>query len=43
MEERIHKTMPQSSMIGMLLQNQEMYSVVKSNRIWLMQHDPFSC
>jgi hypothetical protein len=42
MEERIHKTMPQSSMIGMLLQNQEMYSVVKSNRIWLMQHDPFS-
>ncbi|MPM76433.1 hypothetical protein SDC9_123431 [bioreactor metagenome] len=34
--------MPQSSMIGMLLQNQENYSVVKSNRIWLMQHDSFS-
>ncbi|HBM74621.1 MAG TPA: hypothetical protein DD429_03605, partial [Clostridiaceae bacterium] len=39
---RIHKTMPQSSIIGMLLQNQEEYSVVKSNRVWLMQHDPFS-
>jgi hypothetical protein len=26
----------------MLLHNQELYSVVKSNRIWVMQHDPFS-
>ncbi len=42
MKERIHKTLPQSSIIGMLLQHQEEYSVVKSNRIWLMQHDPFS-
>ena len=42
LKDRIHKTMPQSSVIGMLLQNQEKYSVVKSNRIWLMQHDPFS-
>jgi hypothetical protein len=42
LKDRINKTMPQSSVIGMLLQNQEEYSVVKSNRIWLMQHDPFS-
>ena len=41
-KDRIHKTLPQSSMIGMLLQHQEQYSVVKSNRTWLMQHDPFS-
>jgi hypothetical protein len=42
MKDRIHKTLPQSSVIGMLLQHQENYSVVKSNRIWIMQHDPFS-
>lgn len=42
LKDRIHKTIPQSSIIGMLLQNQEKYSVVKSNRIWLMQHNPFS-
>ena len=41
-KDRIHKTLPQSSIIGMLLQHQEHYSVVKSNRIWFMQHEPFS-
>jgi hypothetical protein len=41
-KDRIHKSLPQSSIIGMLLQHQEPYSVVKSNRIWFMQHDPFS-
>ena len=41
-KERIHKTIPQSSIIGMLMQNQENYTVVKSNRFWFMQHDPFS-
>ncbi len=41
-KERIHKTLPQSSMIGMLLQDLDQYSVVKSDRFWLMQHDPFS-
>ncbi|NPV89667.1 MAG: DUF2974 domain-containing protein [Firmicutes bacterium] len=41
-KDRIHKTLPQSSIIGMLLQHQEHYSVVKSNRLWFMQHDPFS-
>nr|WP_238473040.1 Mbeg1-like protein [Desulforamulus profundi] len=41
-KDRINKILPQSSIIGMLLQNQEHYSVVKSNRIWFMQHDSFS-
>ncbi len=40
--DRVEKTLPQSSVIGMLLENQEHYSIVKSNRIGLMQHDPFS-
>jgi hypothetical protein len=40
--DRITKTMPQSSIIGMLLQHQENYSVVESNRYGIMQHDPFS-
>ena len=41
-KDRICKTLPQSAMIGILLQYQEKYSVVKSNHIWFMQHDPFS-
>jgi len=41
-KDRIHKTIPQSSVIGMLLHNQENYYVVKSNRFWIMQNDPFS-
>ena len=39
---RVHKTLPQSSIVGMLLQNQEKYQVVQSNRFGIMQHDPFS-
>lgn len=39
---RIHKTLPQSSLVGMLLQLQEDYVVVESNEFWIMQHDPFS-
>ena len=41
-KDRIYKTLPQSAIIGILLQYQEKYSVVKSNHIWFMQHDPFS-
>ena len=41
-QDRVQKTLPQSSLIGMLLENQENYSVVESNRIGIMQHDPFS-
>lgn len=39
---RIHKTLPQSSLFGMLLQHQEDYVVVESKQFWIMQHDPFS-
>ncbi|MDW2800746.1 DUF2974 domain-containing protein [Clostridium boliviensis] len=38
----VEKTIPQSSVIGMLLENQEQYSIVKSNRTGILQHDPFS-
>ncbi|HHW23618.1 MAG TPA: DUF2974 domain-containing protein [Clostridiaceae bacterium] len=41
-KDRIHKIIPQSSIIGMLLQVQENYQVVESKRFWIMQHDPFS-
>lgn len=40
--DRIHKTIPQSSLIGMLLENQENYYVVESKSFGLLQHDPFS-
>lgn len=40
--ELIHKTIPQSSMVGMLLEYQDNYMIVKSNEFWFMQHDPFS-
>lgn len=39
---RIHKTLPQFSLVGMLLQQQENYHVVKSSESGIMQHDPFS-
>ncbi|NLY08707.1 MAG: DUF2974 domain-containing protein [Tissierellia bacterium] len=41
-QQKIHKTLPQSSLVGMLLQHQEDYKVVESNQFWFMQHDPFS-
>ncbi len=41
-KDKIHKTLPQSSLIGMLLENQEQYAVVESSRYGIMQHDPFS-
>lgn len=42
MVSRMQKTVPESSVVGMLLEMQEPYEVVKSDRIFLMQHDPFS-
>ncbi len=41
-KERIHKTLPESALVGMLLQNIDAYTVVKSSRIGILQHDPFS-
>ncbi len=40
--DRIDKTVPQSSLIGMLLEQQENYKIVKSTRFSVWQHDPFS-
>lgn len=39
---RVEKTIPQSSLVGMLLENQEDFLVVKSSSVSLWQHDPFS-
>lgn len=40
---KIHKTLPHSSFIGMLLENHEDYHIVKSNKLGgLRQHNPFS-
>lgn len=39
---KLHKTLPRSSVIGMLLQHQEKYRIVESTRSGIMQHDPFS-
>lgn len=38
----VEKMVPQSSVIGMLLESQERYSIVKSSKAGLLQHDPFS-
>lgn len=40
--ERIEKTIPQSSIVGMLLEHQEDYRIIKSNKIGLLQHDQFT-
>jgi hypothetical protein len=41
-KDRIHTTLPESSLVGMLLQHHEDYLVIKSNRHGIMQHEPFS-
>ncbi len=41
-KDKIHKYVPQSSLIGMLLYTQEQYRIVKSREVLIMQHDPFS-
>lgn len=42
MKDKIYQYLPQSALVGMLLQQQENYIVIKSNRMWIAQHDPFS-
>ncbi len=39
---RIFTYVPQSSVIGMLLEHEEPFIVVKSTQVGLMQHDPYS-
>ena len=40
--ERIHTIVPKSSVVGMLLEHEEDYTVVDSSQQGLMQHDGFS-
>ncbi len=42
MKSRLHKTIPQSSLVGLLLQHQESCQIVRSDQFWVMQHDPYS-
>jgi len=39
---KIRTYVPQSSVIGMLLEHEEPYIVIKSKQLGLMQHDPYS-
>lgn len=41
-EERIVRMIPQTSIIGVLLENKEEFVVIKSNRTGILQHDVFS-
>lgn len=40
--DRIHSIVPKSSVVGMLLEHEEDYTVVDSDQLGLMQHDGFS-
>lgn len=42
MSNRIFSIVPETSVVGMFMQHQEEYTVVKSNRQGLLQHDGFS-
>lgn len=39
---RVHKTVPQSSVVGMILEHQHDYSIVRSSSVGIFQHNPFS-
>jgi len=39
---RIHTFVPQSSVVGMLLEHEESYTVVQSSNVGLLQHNPYS-
>ena len=39
---KIHTFLPQSSVVGMLLEHEEPYTVVKSRQVSLLQHEPYS-
>ncbi len=42
MRERIDKTLPQSSVFGMIFEDQEDYAIVESTGFSLLQHNPFT-
>ena len=39
---RVRTFVPQSSVVGMLLEHEEPYSVIRSRQLSLLQHDPYS-
>lgn len=41
-KDRIITTIPEQSLFGMILYNDDNYQVIKSDGIWLYQHDPFN-
>ena len=41
-QERIHSIVPKSSVVGMLLEHEESYTVVDSDQLGFLQHDGFS-
>ena len=42
MVSRIQTFVPQSSVIGMLLEHEEAYTVIRSRTVSILQHDPYS-
>lgn len=40
--DRIHTLIPQSSVIGMLLDHEEAYTVIHSSQVGIMQHNPYT-
>lgn len=40
--ERVHTFVPQSSIVGMLMEHEERYTVIRSSGAGPMQHDPYS-
>ena len=41
-ESLVHKTVPQGSVVGRLLEDSEVYTVIKSDGVGLMQHSPYT-
>ena len=41
-EEKIQKTLPQSSVVGLLLEQQETGKIIRSSGVGVSQHDPFT-
>ena len=39
---KVYKTIPQSSVIGLLLEETNNYQIIQSNAISILQHDPFT-
>lgn len=42
MRDRIHKTVPKDSVVGLLMERSDSYRVIKSTAKGIMQHDPYS-